>query len=476
MVCSMIWPMLLLVTLLTSPSEAETISATTCSASDVQSAVNSARAGDTVTVPSGSCTWTVPVDINAKRITLVGGGIGVTTITDQAPNGSGPANGALLVRHGSAGNFVDISGFTFIKDTPHPSGGIINIQGLQENIGFRVHHMRFIIPSSYAAGIYVVGLYGLIDHVTFDVTATSGSIHAVEGFGGSGASDGGFGPWMQPSAMGTNRAIFIEDSQITSSAKIAGIEVCIDGFAGVRYVIRYNTFTNCSPGFHGTDSGFYRSAVSVEMYNNKFINNSSVKLRGFVARGGTGVIYNNTYSSTTGWDGYVLQLFRMPKSGLPTSNWQSCNGSNWEIGSANYSNPNSRISALTGSPTRVKFCSGNRDIVCTEDASCASAGAGKCTTYFDGDGIDGYPCRDQVGRGSGGQISSPWYEWNNTGRGGVPVFEVFPSTKLIRPNRDYFANTSPPGYSSFVYPHPLQMSNLQTSSQEPLAPANLSIR
>lgn len=475
MVIPMIWYSLFLVMLLATPSKAATINAVSCSSAHVQSAVNAATAGDTVTVPSGNCTWTVPVDINAKRLTITGAGIGMTTITDSAPNRSGPTNGALLVRGASNTNFVNISGFTFIKNVSHASGGIVNIVGTPETVAFRVHHVRFSIPSSGAASIYVVGPYGLIDHVTFDVTATRGSIHAIEGFGAVGASDGGFGPWMQPSAIGTNRAIFIEDSQITYSVALAGVEVCIDGFSGVRYVIRYNTFTNCSPGWHGTDSGSYRSLVSAEIYNNTFINNSTRKFRGATIRGGSGVIHNNTYASTVGWDPYTLQIFRLPGSGLPISNWESCDGSLWEIGSTNFSEKTgSRVCSLVGSPQRVKFCSGNRDLVCADDSTCAAAGAGTCTTYFDGAASDGYPCRDQPGRGSSGQGLAPWYEWNNTGPS-APTFEAFPMNTRIQANRDYYVATRAPGYSPFTYPYPLQTLNSQASDlTPPAAPMNVS--
>ncbi len=38
-----------------------TISAATCGASDVQKALSSAAAGDTVSIPAGTCSWTTPV-------------------------------------------------------------------------------------------------------------------------------------------------------------------------------------------------------------------------------------------------------------------------------------------------------------------------------------------------------------------------------------------------------------------------------
>ena len=64
-------------------AHAATITATSCSAANVQSAINSANNGDVVTIPGGTCTWSSTVTIpSTKGITLSGGGD--TTINDAA--------------------------------------------------------------------------------------------------------------------------------------------------------------------------------------------------------------------------------------------------------------------------------------------------------------------------------------------------------------------------------------------------------
>ena len=54
-------------------ADAATVTASSCSLSNVQTAVNNATAGDTVTVPSGNCTWADGVTIS-KGITVQGAG------------------------------------------------------------------------------------------------------------------------------------------------------------------------------------------------------------------------------------------------------------------------------------------------------------------------------------------------------------------------------------------------------------------
>ena len=52
------------------------ISAASCNTSDVQTAINKATEGQTVTIPSGTCTWISGVTISGKGIVLEGAGAG----------------------------------------------------------------------------------------------------------------------------------------------------------------------------------------------------------------------------------------------------------------------------------------------------------------------------------------------------------------------------------------------------------------
>jgi hypothetical protein len=495
----------------------------------VQTAINSASAGDTVVVPAGNCTWTTGVNIDSKSLTLQGAGIDVTNITDSTPGDTG----AVGVSGVTASNFVTVTGFTFIKSS-NITDGMVQIYGAsnhgQRDVGFRFHHNRLLIGSSGGRGISVFSIWGLIDHNTFDITDTSGSDQSISLYGASIGSDGGFTPWAYPMELGTNHSVYVEDNTFNYANQN---EDSIDGYTGARAVIRHNTFNNISHGFHGTDSGNNRSLFSWEIYSNNYVNNSSTILRGATFRGGSGIIFGNTYSGSRGqWYGYTAMEYRATVG--PQSKWGSCDGTNWQIGSTDYSANGSRaVSQYTGtladplSPldsTHVSFCKINRDQVCTADSTCSAMSAGDtCTTFFDGSGPSAYPCRDQPGR-THNQALAPIYAWLNTGtnapsagsyNGGGSISE----TTWMLENRDYYnytgsfngtvgvgsgvlasrpttctttseagggvaywatdtntlyrcsaANTWTPYYTPYTYPHPLQGSQ---GGSAPAAPTSV---
>lgn len=428
-------------------AHAATVNAASCSNANVQSAINSASSGDTVVVPAGSCTWTSTVNISGKGITLQGAGIDKTTITDQASGGE-----ALNINGASATNFITVTGFTFIKSTNH-SDGIIQIDGSLFSVGFRVHHIRIASATSGSRGIGVTSVYGLIDHVTFDVTAGSGSIQSIQILGSSVGSDGGFTPWMQPQTLGSNKAVYIEDNTFNYGSTD---EDSIDAYSGARFVIRYNKFNNAHVGFHGTDSGGNRGPFSFEVYNNTFTNNSSTTFRGGTIRGGSGVWFNNTYGGSRGtWYSITQMLYRACPA-LIGGGWGTCDGTQYKLSSADFKSDGSRSTSTSGS---VKFCSIKRDTVCTSDSTCASVNGGTCSTFFDGSGTSGYACRDQPGR-THDQALSPIYAWNN-GNVHLGTYDGGGSCgpgldNYVKSGRDYIDGSAMPGYTAYAYPHPLQ--------------------
>jgi hypothetical protein len=455
-------------------ARAANVTAASCSSFDVQAAINSAAAHDTVIVPPGNCIWTSTVTIASKGLTLTGAGIGKTNITDQGSGGR-----ALSVTGASTTNFVNISGFTFIKDTAHPSG-MVTIDGTMFSVNaFRFHHNHLLQATSGSRGISITNVYGLIDHNLIEVTAASGSIQSVSVTGSSNSTDGGFSPWQQPLTLGTNKAVYVEDNVITYNVLDTGVESGFDAYGGARYVIRYNQANNVEfGGHHGTDSGGERSPVSFEIYNNTYVNNSSNVIRAGTVRGGTGVIFNNTYGGTvSAWYSFTLVYYRACYSPDTAFGWGRCDGRNWELKSDVLSTNNSRICSTTGG---FRFDATNNEIL--------GAVSGTYTRYFDGAGTGGYPCRDQPGRGPG-QVLEPIYFWNNKGAtigawdfGEPNNCNGHGIDNYILSGRDFINNgiTPKPGYRAYTYPHPLQVMQsklqaIQSNTTPPGPPAGLTV-
>jgi hypothetical protein len=382
-----------------------------CSQSDVQTAINSASNGDTVRVPSGSCDWTKTVSIpKDKGISLIGAGIDTTIISDATPTGYGTN---LLNIKGSSGKPFRISGFTFSGGTG--SEGTVFIEGDCKDM--RIDHCKF--SNMAVRAIWIQGYtYGVIDYNQFAGTTTYNCILVKE-------SDGGYVSWATPLSLGSKNALYVENNNFNFSSGDAGA-VATDCGGGGRVVVRYNIFKYITVGFHGTDStSGIRSCFSYEVYNNTFQADSPVYMALGNIRGGTGVIFNNTFTGQ----------FTIP---IRITNYRTCSGYG-------------------------AFCNGTW--------------SGRCdgNDPLDGNspGMQGYPCYDQIGR-STGQTLEPLYEWNNTFNGANAQIFVYlfdgctnPSVSdHIKQGRDYYSDTPRPGYTSFPYPHQLAI---------PTAPSALKI-
>jgi len=394
---------------------ANTIQAASCSQADVQAAIDSAIDGDTVLVPAGTCTWTQGVEISTpKAITIQGAGMDATTIIDNINKLSG--GGQVFDINTQAGKRFRLTGLRLrgmAPDTYVYNHGTIGIYGTATD--FRLDHLRFDQPGTSAIR-YGGAVTGLVDHCYFDLSNfKQGNVILQPDWGGQSYGDGSF---TAPLELGTEKAVYVEDN-IFIGPGVAGAGP-LDSFAGGRFVFRYNTVYNDVLATHGTESsGRYRGVRSYEIYNNTFTSDALL-FTGILLRGGTGVVWGNTFHGAGGETGYQsavkLANYRSDNSYNP---WGRCGaGSAWD---------------------------GNTDPL-------------------------GYPCLDQVGRGlsdliSGddptpvgwpNQASEPLYIWDITWS---PVPQnpgemVSEQHAVIQNGRDYFLAVKP-GYSPYPYPHPL---------------------
>ncbi len=467
------------------------IAAASCSRTDVQVAFDAAKIGDTVTIPAGTCTWTSVFNFN-KAVTLKGAGIGQTTIINGVSHASDPNTGThpqiMVITSSSAGltrlTDMTIDGGSGGSDSQN--NGFMKIQGSSKN--WRIDHVRFVITRTSALHVWAPG--GVIDHNRFDLVGWYMAIYGFNGGGGSGDP-----AWAQPTNLGTDDALYIEDNTFYSTTPSLGL----DGWVGQRVVVRYNNFNNSRVGNHGTESSQrQRGARSYEIYNNTFtLSNTSNYSDAIGVRSGVGVIFNNTLSGAFTMVG-SMHNYRDPH---PYPPWGQCDGTSpFDLNDVNDDGTtkvyDSGVSSLSASSinqsitlTAQKAWTPSQWVgytiwnTRTNVKSPISSNTATTLVGYTDNTNNGTPlswsvndpfkivrasvCLDQVGRGKGDLISGssptpqawphqeldPTYIWNNTLKGSVQ--SIGDTSVHIVENRDYYNNTCKPGYTPYTYPHPL---------------------
>ena len=289
---------------------ADTHTAASCSFSDVSAAISAASDGDTVSIPSGSCTWTSAFTIT-KGITLMGAGSSSTTIT-HGYNGNG------LIRFNlSSDKAVRITGL-YIKQSSNLDGtyNTIWIDGSQTGAynltKVRIDHNKI---EKGTACIYTRGRNEwLIDNNEF--------VNCNIAIEVQGDSDS----WNREIAAGTANSLFIEDNTFTINASTdREPNEQTYHFCGARTVIRHNTLDGTayiSTGWGGStffDSHGYahpatcRGNPLIEMYNN------TIHAYDFAyvlhPRGGSLLVHDN--AATCDKAGCAPQFFRLAEDNTP---------------------------------------------------------------------------------------------------------------------------------------------------------------
>jgi hypothetical protein len=391
------------------------------SAASMQALHDAVLDGDTIMLPAGVFTWSTKVSIT-KAITILGAGVGSTTIVSNII--SAAKNAPFYVV--STGP-VRISGLTCFGG-PGDTRGFI----WMDSAGFRIDHCAFTNLTERGVEAWsTANSWGVVDHCTFD--KLSGSPQGVSVFGDGDAA------WSRPLSLGTDQAVYIEDC--TFSWPTAA-DSCVDMYDGARVVFRHNQVTNANVGSHGLDSGKYRSPVSWEIYDNS-CNVTDTLARQFLFRGGTGVVFDNTVTSTYQSISSKIEVTSYRATG-------TCIFASYNWGFVSGENP----------------YDGNRD--CYGWPALDQIGATPPTDPPDiksGPPLAGYSV----------QGSSPAYVWGNIisingappveMRMGIATYsgECYPTgacgdanvASLIQENRDFFNGTQRPGYTPYVYPHPL---------------------
>lgn len=257
---------------------------------DVQAALQAAQPGDTVVVPAGTALWESALYVSAG-VTLRGNGIGNTVIMD----GQSQARSALIVVTPEGGMPFRITGFTFAGANGGPSDQSEMIVVLGDTKGFRIDHNEFENGGAYSIRIHGAA-YGLIDHNLFENPATV----AIAVFD-AGAGDES---WGLPTNFGGLDAVYVESNSFDFVTKGYNALISVDG---ARFVFRNDSVSstaalNARPiivyGNYPYEYDFYRGTRSFEIYDNRFQSGNSNE--GIYIQGGSGVIFDNTFTGTFG--------------------------------------------------------------------------------------------------------------------------------------------------------------------------------
>ena len=463
------------------PAFATDRNAATCAKADVDTAYAAAVDGDRVLLPTCTATtWGSALTIS-KAIQFLGNGEANTILVNAQFN--------ITVGDGKTWR---VSGFSTSGTTGFnvtgwsKAGRMDHITFTGGVTGFTANRVFWLSPDSGGFNA------GLIDHITFtpgDNVLNSIQVHHREG-------DGGNASWTRPLNLGGPDAWYVEDSSFrqtpTNTCAPGGTSPCYnisapmtDCDGGGRFVFRYNTINTNYFEMHDAIVDGIRGCRKWEIYNNTWTTNSSDytasgQYAQLAIRGGTGVVYNNTFTYA-GFTPYLIifAAYRTAQSGgVP---WGFCPQKWCSIsGAACLTNTECNPTGTNGTCTTTtpnKVCTqpGAGVTACSSDANCGGV-SGACQLTDGngrGTGLSGYPCRDQMGTDgviSGEQQFRPALFWNN--KVGSTQYDAGYSgtgdSTYLAANRDYCNGTGGGSgqpttcggravpYTPYTYPHPLQ--------------------
>jgi hypothetical protein len=437
---------------------AATLTASTCSKSDVQTAITNAGRNGTVTVPAGSCTWSSTLTLT-YGITLTGAGVGSTVITSSGgvtlvsvtPDVTAIANSEN----------IKITGFTF--DGANSSGTLVNLQGASGITAIKPY--RYIIigdnkfqnanpSSSTLVGAAIQAnadsngqIRGVIYHNVFDrcniILRIFSNDDTLE--------------WastvFNQLAYGTQDNLYFEDNTIMYSSSYSGDNPgWIETGQGGRLVARYNTWNLANAntpqeiwdihGFQnwtGAVNSGQTSTMIVEYYGNTLTNMGTY--RWVNHRGSWGLLFNNVL---TGSGGNSIDLYGMSTPGscpsdinpTPVNYNPLVNNSYFFNNTKNGSEVGASM-VSSGNPTHCTVSQNanwwNLDSSCT--TSSCSAGIGRGTTTPTGS------CTTGVGY---------WVASTATATASSSIIQNAALYKCTAPN------TWTRYYTPYTYPNPLR--------------------
>jgi hypothetical protein len=372
------------------PLLAASYTATSCSASAVQTAINSATDGDTVLVPNASCpsaspaTWSTAVTVS-KGILFNGQGSYIAF-----------GSGGSLVFTGDTTQGALVENFNFVNGFANGGCPItFNISASYQPSRFTANTYTDSGANGNVTELCVSGLgMLLIDHNTFTTTAGADEVIHILGLGAGGDN------WTDNVFPGTSRMVYVETNTFQNNSTGYGTSA-EEAYYGAEFVFRYNSLYMEQNDQHDGDAARWG-----EFYQNTYYLNSSAPyaLSNYAQlRGGSGLYYSNHVSgSPCCSDPYPSVSIGpdCPSSDTCTGTWPVAKQIGRGVNETTYSplyawgndaNIQSRIAASPGqslvvvgaATTDATNCSGHTGNVCDAVVTSAEPSTVRCEAASD---------------------------------------------------------------------------------------------
>ena len=303
--------LLLCATFAAMPAAAKVINARSGYAADIQTAINGASTGDTVSIPAGR--YSFKGTVYAPDGIYIRGAGRDSTFLVKSDNTSAPMI-IVNVKTRAPFKFSDMtlqgrldalqrSNRTTAVTTVADGG--LYIKGAAKN--FKIFNSRF--TKFLRAGIEFQGDAGTIQGEQMGVIYRNEFIdNWFVNLGYGVAIDGSVAGWNRPLTLGTANAVFVEDNLFVLNRH------CVTSTNGANYVARFNTVRDNyqdaqSFDAHGLSAAWPRGTRSVEIYGN-VVTNAVIRWAGAGIRGGSGVIWDNVWNGVS--HGVVVALENPP--------------------------------------------------------------------------------------------------------------------------------------------------------------------
>jgi PKD repeat protein len=295
-----------------SPSSSKVITATSCALADVQAAIATAKAGDTVVVPNGTVTWGSQLYIT-KGITLKAASVGgVTIIAGFEGKNWGSDNFLIRFQPQDPANnkTFRLSGFKLDCNNKVDAILLVNTSTTEEINQVRIDHNEIsnLQTDINARYLETDGLiWGVADNNIFHNDDTDAVYRTWQALG----YNGGQSIWQNhPFNFGSEKQFYFEDNTFYTKNILVGCG------GGGRYCLRHNDIivkrnsiiTVYMFDLHGNmGSGQNWGGIGCELYDNRIdMGNNGLNL--IDARGGKALIYNNTISNLGQYQSVYYQV------------------------------------------------------------------------------------------------------------------------------------------------------------------------